>query len=130
MSVGGSWSEWKGHLPVEKELLVAVAAVVAAAAAVGVVGKEGSGLVKHPVMSPDVLNFFPEKHLGICHTASESVTETVVAVNSPKPAAVVAAAAEFAAAEFGAVAVFAVVAVEFVVFGVVVDAECVAAAVL
>lgn len=62
------------------------------------------------------------RHLEKCHTASESVTETNAAVNSPTPAAAVAVVvAAFAAAV--------AVGVGFAVFGSVVGAGFVAAAV-
>lgn len=110
VSAGGSWSELRaGHSPAERELLV----VAAAAAA----GKESPGLAPvAPVLSPAALHSWPEGHPETCHTAFESVTEKAAAVNSPKPAAVEAAVAV-------------VVVAEFAVFGCVVGAVCVAAAV-
>lgn len=107
VSAGGSLSELRaGHLPAEKELLVAVAAAEP-------VEKVTLGLAPLLVMNPVALCSCLEKHPETCHTASESETETAAAVASQKLAAAAAAeavAAEFAAAVEAAVAEFVVAA--------------------
>lgn len=84
-------------MPVGKGLLVA---------AVEPVGKERSGLAPLPALSLVVLHSCSELNPEKFHTASESVTETAAAVNSPKPAAAEAVVAGFVAFESAAGAVW------------------------